>query len=204
MTCAICDQMKDALFLSESFAVLLPKKSYAPGHVLVVPRTHYVILEQIPSEEVGHLFTVANKVSSILFDAMQAHGTNLLVRNGIPAGQDIGHVGIDVVPRWKNDTTQLQWQPQQIPEDVFEKFFGRLSNELKDSIVGYKKKEEVYAMDERGQVVRQEPKKEEQHKPAEEPTPEKPVLEKSSSEKKEPTPWQPAQDNRIRHLFRLP
>jgi len=144
MTCKICEQIKnkDVLYLNEDFAVIIPDKIYAPGHILVVPTEHHTILEQVSKKQVGVLFNAANKVSSLLFEGLGAHGTNLMIRNGIPAGQEVGHVAIEVVPRWQQDNIALQWQPLQLSDEVFDTAFLKLSN-LKETIVEQPEEEQV-------------------------------------------------------------
>jgi histidine triad (HIT) family protein len=123
-------ERKEVLFANGQFAILLPQKSYLPGHVLLVPRQHYVILEQVPHDEFSPLLIHANTVSSLLFEKLNAHGTNILVRNGVPAGQTVSHVAIDIIPRWKDDNIELQWQPKQLSDDIFKKTFEQLKNEV--------------------------------------------------------------------------
>ncbi|MFH1173926.1 MAG: HIT family protein [archaeon] len=201
MTCELCERMKnDALFVSDAFAVLLPKKVFLPGHLILAPRKHHVILEELSAEELSVLFGAANKISSLLFDSLQAHGTNLLVRNGIPAGQDVGHIVIDIIPRWKTDNLNLQWPPQQLPADVFEKSFSRLTAELEGNIPGHKPKEETYVMDESGGITTEEQPSPEQDIPDSQSLPEDTPTDKQAKN----TPWKPPQDNRLRHLLRLP
>ncbi len=88
-----------------------------PGHCFVIPKAHYPIFEQVPDLEVGRLFTVANKISSAIFQALNVHGTNLFVANGIPAGQTVAHFMINLIPRKDNDGINLQWQPKQLTEE---------------------------------------------------------------------------------------
>lgn len=88
-----------------------------PGHCFVMPKAHYSIFEQIPDSEVGKLFTISNKISSAIFDALKVHGTNLFIANGIPAGQTVAHFMINIIPRKENDGINLQWQPKQLSEE---------------------------------------------------------------------------------------
>lgn len=97
--------------------VVLDVNGSNPGHCFVMPKTHYPIFEQVPDFEVGKLFTISNKISSAIFDALKVHGTNLFIANGIPAGQTVAHFMINVIPRKENDGINLQWQPKQLSEE---------------------------------------------------------------------------------------
>ena len=88
-----------------------------PGHTFVIPREHYTILEQVPDFLVGKLFSIANKISSSLFETLEIHGTNLFVTNGVAAGQLAAHFMINVIPRKNNDGINITWQPKQLSEE---------------------------------------------------------------------------------------
>ena len=88
-----------------------------PGHCFIIPKNHYPIIEQVPNDELGHLFSIANKISSAIFESLKAQGTNVFVANGIPAGQTVAHFMINVIPRKENDGIGLQWGPKQLSEE---------------------------------------------------------------------------------------
>ncbi len=88
-----------------------------PGHCFVIPKTHYPIIEQVPDEEVGEMFLIANKLSGAIFESLKVEGTNIFVANGIPAGQTVAHFMINVIPRIENDGVNLEWQPKQLDEE---------------------------------------------------------------------------------------
>lgn len=88
-----------------------------PGHCFIMPKNHYPIIEQVPDAELAHLFSVANRISSSLFENLKVHGTNVFVANGIPAGQTVAHFTINIIPRKENDGINLQWKPKQLTEE---------------------------------------------------------------------------------------
>jgi histidine triad (HIT) family protein len=102
------------------------------GHCFVIPKNHYPIIEQVPDDELINLFSVANKVSSSIFDALKVQGTNIYVSNGIPAGQTIAHFMINVIPRKENDNINLQWKPKQLTEEEMSTVELKLKEQLTD------------------------------------------------------------------------
>jgi len=88
-----------------------------PGHCFIIPKNHYPIIEQVPDAEIAHMFTIANKISSSIFENLKSQGTNIFVANGIPAGQTVAHFTINVIPRKENDGINLQWKPKQLTEE---------------------------------------------------------------------------------------
>jgi histidine triad (HIT) family protein len=107
-SCLICQIVEGKI---PSFKIAENSKAIAvldinganPGHTFIIPKSHYPIIEQVPDEDIGQLFSLANKVSVALFDLIGAEGTNIFVSNGIPAGQTVAHFLINVVPRKQND-----------------------------------------------------------------------------------------------------
>jgi diadenosine tetraphosphate (Ap4A) HIT family hydrolase len=57
------------------------------------------------------MFQVANKISSVLFEKLNCHGTNILIQNGVGAGQINPRFSINVIPRFENDKLKLEWTP---------------------------------------------------------------------------------------------
>src|SRR3989344_9077107 len=74
-----------------------------PGHVLLFPREHYVIMPQLPEELIGHLFTVSKHISQACLKALKVEGINIFISNGAIAGQRVPHFMIEIIPRKEKD-----------------------------------------------------------------------------------------------------
>ena len=98
------------------FAVLHPSPS-VPGHIGLAPNDHHAIIEQVPDFTIEHLFIVANRLSKILFEALPIQGTNIIVQNGVAAGQDIPHFAINIIPRTEGDGLDFQWDPKKFSDE---------------------------------------------------------------------------------------
>ena len=107
-----------------------------PGHSFVIPKQHIPILEQAPPHLVGKLFNIANKISSAIFDTLKVQGTNIFVANGIPAGQKVAHLMINIIPRKENDGINLQWQPRQLSEEEMSTIELKIKEEVGSIGVG--------------------------------------------------------------------
>ncbi|MEM4246800.1 MAG: HIT family protein [Candidatus Woesearchaeota archaeon] len=144
MACAICDLLKEKkgmLFEDEQIAILLAPKPAVPGHIILAPKTHAAILEQVPDFMIGKMFDKANKVSIAVFEALGAEGTNIIVNNGIAAGQSVNHFLINVIPRRENDNLNILWQPKQLSEEEMSTIELQLKEESKGIGVFEKEKE---------------------------------------------------------------
>lgn len=70
------------------------------GHVLVMPRTHAPLLNDLPASTRDHLFRVACRViAAQKMLGLHADGANLLVNDGKPANQHVPHAHIHLIPR---------------------------------------------------------------------------------------------------------
>ena len=57
---------------------------------------------------------IANKVGIAVFDSLGVQGTNLIINNGLGAGQKVPHFCLEVYPRQENDGLPLQLTPKKI------------------------------------------------------------------------------------------
>jgi len=118
--CEICDLIKSKkgkLYEDEKIYAFLAPKPASTGHVILTSKEHYPILEQMPDFIAGELFTKANKISMAAFETIGAEGTNILMQNGVAAGQKHNHAILHIIPRRENDGLNLMWQPRQMDEE---------------------------------------------------------------------------------------
>lgn len=116
-----------------------------PGHCFIMPKSHYPIIEQVPDAELSHMFTIANKISSSIFENLKSQGTNIFVANGIPAGQTVAHFTINVIPRKENDGINLQWKPKHLTEEEMSTVELKLKEQIQNVGVGKIEKAEIPA-----------------------------------------------------------
>lgn len=143
--CIVCDIIDNKIpskkiYEDELAVAVLDINGANPGHCFVMPKSHYPIIEQVPDSEIARLFQVSNKISSAIFESLGAQGTNIFVANGIPAGQTIAHVTINVIPRKNNDGISFQWQPKQLDEEEISTVELKLKEQTKN--IGNFEKEE--------------------------------------------------------------
>ena len=82
-----------------------------PGHLLVVPRTHAETLSELDPEIGGLLFRTGQRLAAGLrMSGVRADGVNFFLADGAPAGQEVFHVHLHVLPRWKGDGFKLSFR----------------------------------------------------------------------------------------------
>jgi len=118
---------------------ILTTKPASIGHMILCPKEHYVILEQLPDELVSHLFNVSNKLSQALFESLGVHGTNIFIQNGTPAGQDNPHFSIHIIGRQENDSVKLDWPLDKASEEELKTVMNMYKEETGDKVYGIAK-----------------------------------------------------------------
>jgi len=79
-----------------------------PGHILLLPKEHYMIMPQVPEGTMAHLAIIAKQLSSACLKAFKCDGTNIFVANGSAAGQKAQHFMIHIIPRFEKDGVKIQ------------------------------------------------------------------------------------------------
>jgi histidine triad (HIT) family protein len=86
------------------------------GQVVVIPREHCAYLCDMDEAAGESLFTATTRVCrAIRNSGIPCDGINLFLADGEPAGQEVFHVHILVIPRLKNDTMKIIGDWQQTP-----------------------------------------------------------------------------------------
>ncbi len=132
--CPICQQIADKkhlLYENEKVAAFLSTEPATIGHILVAPKQHAPILEQVPDFVVSELFVTANKLSITCFESLGAEGTNIIVQNGMAAGQTSGHTTLNIVPRKEGDNLPLLWKPRPLSEEEMSTIELKVKEETK-------------------------------------------------------------------------
>jgi histidine triad (HIT) family protein len=74
------------------------------GHILVVPRVHAAHLAHLEIETGAQLFRVGMALSgAIRQSGVRCEGVNLFLADGEAAGQEVFHVHLHVIPRFRGD-----------------------------------------------------------------------------------------------------
>lgn len=122
MNCIICDKKfeKNVLFENDNIIIMLAVEPSVNGHIQIFSKEHYTIMEQVPDETLSLITSAANKISMILFEILKVHGTNIIINNGVSAGQKIPHFSVDILPRRTDDNLKLDWTLKQATPEALE------------------------------------------------------------------------------------
>src|SRR3989442_2331142 len=108
MSCVFCrivaGEIPAEVVLREPEVVaFLDVQPLADGHVLVVPRTHVALLEDLEPTAADALLRAVVRLARPVREALGAAGTTIGVNNGEATGQTIPHVHVHIVPRREGD-----------------------------------------------------------------------------------------------------
>jgi len=132
MECIACEWIEkgERVYEDEKVVALLARDAITSGHIILLPKKHYTIIEQLPDYEIDHLAKISNKLSIALFESLKIQGTNILVQNGLAAHQEIPHFMIHIIPRIENDNLNFQWNPRR---QLSEEEMSSIELQLKDA-----------------------------------------------------------------------
>ncbi len=102
-----------------SFVAFMDRSPINVGHLLVLPKTHYETLFEMPVEDVGSLFTKVVYLAAAVREAMKADGINIGQNNGRAAHQIVPHVHVHIIPRYQDDSPEGRW-PSRRPASLEE------------------------------------------------------------------------------------
>ena len=144
--CELCAGMKSqeiVLFEDPHSIVMLHPRGAAPGHLFILPRVHYPIMEQVPEEELRQLFRVARLMLLSLEKGISAGNFNLLIMNGPAAGQEFPHFAIHLLPRGEGDAVKLAWEPIGISKEDMDDIEAKLKAASGEIRAAEKEKPEI-------------------------------------------------------------
>ncbi len=126
------DEKLHVLYRTESCFIVMNRYPYTPGHFMIIPNQHTDKLEELPSEVWLEMSSLAQKCVKMLKEGFGAHGVNLGMNLGAPAGAGIAeHIHLHLVPRWQRDTNFITSIAQtRVYSSDFEKIYKKLQELL--------------------------------------------------------------------------
>lgn len=106
--CVFCkivtgEMNSEKIFETEKAFSFLDINPKAPGHSLAVPKKHVKRLTELEDEIVGEIFKVTKKVEKALDSALNPDGFTIGINDGRAAGQEIPHLHVNLLPRFRDD-----------------------------------------------------------------------------------------------------
>jgi len=108
MSCIFCRIVKGEVpcykvYEDDKVLAFLDINPLAKGHTLVIPKKHAYKLEDLEEEDAKALLMATYKLIPRVKLALSAPATTIAINNGKESGQEIEHVHIHIIPRFKGD-----------------------------------------------------------------------------------------------------
>lgn len=103
------------VYEDELIKVIMNINPSTNGHLLVLPKTHYVNIFDIDEKIINHSFQIIrDKLYPILKEKLNCEGLTLSENNLL--GQEIKHFHIHVTPRYKNDLVDYLYNEEMLED----------------------------------------------------------------------------------------
>ncbi len=96
-----------------------------PGHTLVVPKQHFINIEEADEETLCQVIKVVKKIGLSLKENFSAEGYNVQVNNNLVAGQVVPHLHFHIIPRLLGDGMEL-WQQKKYLDNEAEEVLNKI------------------------------------------------------------------------------
>jgi histidine triad (HIT) family protein len=106
--CVFCkiiagDISAKVIMQNEKAMALLDAFPLAPGHTLVIPKSHYAKVQQMSEQDAMAVFEIVWKLAGAVEKGAQVNASTIAIHNGSEAGQEVPHVHVHIVPRKIDD-----------------------------------------------------------------------------------------------------
>lgn len=89
------------IYEDEYVKVFLDLSPVTNGHMLIVPKKHIVVIDEIDNDLMSHILDVEKKMYKLLKEKLNAIGLTIINNNDY--GQEVKHLHIHLIPRYNND-----------------------------------------------------------------------------------------------------
>jgi len=103
------------VFEDDVTLAFLDRRPLFPGHCLLIPKSHYETLIDLPASLVSPFFQNAQLLARAMEKGLQAEGTFVAINNRI--SQSVPHLHIHIVPRHTKDGLKGFFWPRQHYKD---------------------------------------------------------------------------------------
>lgn len=106
MDCIFCKIIKNEMpsykiYEDDVVLVMMDIDPTTDGHLLIIPKKHYVNLSDIDLDTLNHIYKIAKDMYILLKEKLNIDGLTLTQNNDY--GQEVKHYHLHLVPRYKND-----------------------------------------------------------------------------------------------------
>ncbi len=114
------------IYEDEECLAILDIRPVSAGHTLLIPKSHYETLLDVPEARVSRVMAVLPKVAEAVVRGVGAEGFNVFQANNAAAGQVVPHVHFHIIPRNSGDGALAQWRQRSYAKGELEQIKERI------------------------------------------------------------------------------
>ena len=137
--CIFCKIIKKELdskivFEDDICVAILDISPVTTGHLLLMPKEHYMMMPMVPNEILGHLSVISKYLSDLLKQTFDTKNVTIYMANGAAAGQQSQHFMMHIIPRYENDGVDfnLDGKEKKLSEDELVNLRDKLKSALEN------------------------------------------------------------------------
>jgi histidine triad (HIT) family protein len=105
------------IYEDENVLTFLDVGPLSLGHTLVIPKGHWVTLDEVPSEIGAAIGKVLPVIAKAVCNATGTSDFNILQNNGKLAHQAVGHVHFHIIPKTNDTGLGIDWPSGKLESD---------------------------------------------------------------------------------------
>jgi len=98
------------------------------GHTLIIPKTHYETILDIPADELAHFIIITQQLAGQVKRAMNAVGLRIGNNNYAAAGQIVPHLHFHIIPVTADLPINLKFERWNLSQIELEKIAEKIRN----------------------------------------------------------------------------
>ena len=136
MKCIFCNIVEhtssaEILYDNENVLSFLDINPVNFGHTLVITKKHYEDFLSVPKEELDHIIRAVQSISEVIQNKLTCDGFNIVINNGLAAGQTVKHFHFHIIPRFHNDDFRFKLNLKKYSDNLMKEYADKIRAELK-------------------------------------------------------------------------
>lgn len=105
MNCLFCKIINKEIpssivYEDNNIIVFLDIKPQTNGHMLIIPKKHYLDISDIDEHILNHINKISKKMNQLLIDKLKIDGLTIVQNNG--CAQEVKHYHLHLIPKYNN------------------------------------------------------------------------------------------------------
>ncbi len=107
------------VYEDEKFRVIMDAAPATRGHSLILPKSHYANIFEMPEDLAADAMRLAKKMATHMTEKLGCDGFNLVQNNGEAAGQTVFHFHLHLIPRYAegNNPANVNWSHIELSDE---------------------------------------------------------------------------------------